>query len=85
MIPEAGTQALSNVRRAARNLIYALDDGTIPGELEFLQLELERAVRRAYAAGCTEEAVRKAQTPVLDDDSVAPLGEPSCQTRRTNA
>jgi len=73
MIPDPSTKALSNVQRAARNLVYALEDGTIPGELEFLQRELERAVRRAYAAGCTKDMVRKAQVAALDKDGVATL------------
>ena len=69
MTPEASTKALSNVQRAARNLVYALEDGTIPGELEFLQQELEIAVRRAYTAGCTKDMVRKAQVAALDKAS----------------
>ena len=67
-LTEKRQKALDSVTYASRNLIYAFQDGdTIPGEAEWLEHELERAVRRALNVGCTTDEIAAAQVAAAEE------------------
>jgi len=67
-LTEKRQKALESVQYASRNIIYAIQAGnTVPGESEWLERELERAVRRALNVGCTTDEIANAQVAAAEE------------------